>query len=338
MPYTRRDLIRDAALISATGAAAGLPFALGQKRHKAAPLTAANPSAFKPGVRIFFSGSWLFQLCPVDNTQTTMIAVSRDMPTLPHNFPYGRWNSSCGIDNGPNFLTRGNHSYSVNVSGFTAASGVNAVNKLFDDSVKNGGFYYLSHLTNQNQDLTIQPDNYSVVITIPIPTCITLAAFQSGGSVINADPSHPGPAYSGGKPPYGVATTHIFDYQGASSLTFGNDHLNASVDSTADYHFHTVPKSDPGFSHARSMFDNLLSLLHSGSGPYDRTLLSLSILDTSSLSAGPFVPLPPCVSLEELEMKVIPPCKNGPMAVASIEQAAMVTLASCAGGSMGIGS
>jgi hypothetical protein len=93
MPYTRRDLIRDAALISATGAVAGAPSILG--------CHAAPPKPKFSGVRVFFCGSWIF----CSDGACGMYAIARDMfnsnGCSTHIFPFGRWqNTTVPFDHG----------------------------------------------------------------------------------------------------------------------------------------------------------------------------------------------------------------------------------------------
>ena len=97
---------------------------------------------------------------------------------------------------------------------------------------------------------------------MPVPNRIIPAGYNTDASIND-------PIGHCHKPPrtcnkIGVATTHIFEYQGASSLAFSLDsstQVNRAQDSTADYHFHTSSRSLYGF-HAAPMFDALLQLMN----------------------------------------------------------------------------
>ncbi len=97
MNYSRRNFLRDVTRVS-VGLAAGSsePFLTGCERKTWGP---ENPACFKPGIRIFFIGAWLF--CKDCIVNPGLLAIAQDMPRLGHSFPYGIWPGSQGINNNP---------------------------------------------------------------------------------------------------------------------------------------------------------------------------------------------------------------------------------------------
>ena len=88
MKYTRRRFLHDggrAALVMS--ASSSLPFVTGCC-HKPNPdpmCVGDNRQAFCLGVRVFFIGAWLFFKRP---RREGILAITRDMPSMPHTFPY----------------------------------------------------------------------------------------------------------------------------------------------------------------------------------------------------------------------------------------------------------
>ena len=282
MPYTRRDLIRDAALISATGLVAGTPTILGC--HSKPPKPPFS------GVRVFFCGSWIF----CSDGVSGMYAIARDMfdsnGCSTHIFPFGRWQSTTvPFDHGMPHLVQNPaksdgtsipYALSINppvahpVS--TAMGSPSPVEYIFQQSQMEVRFAYL----NNNYDakgkcpikINTSVSTYSGkasgirVIALPIPKrirargLVTRATFSdnTGINLLN----QPSVDHTSSKMD-GIATTHIFDYDGASSLTFKTDSVTDNVYATEaciDYHFHTVPPKGMG-DHANPMFQNLLEIL-----------------------------------------------------------------------------
>ncbi len=88
MSYTRRQILRNAALASVAGVAASpLTLLSGcHHDHKHIPQYGPNnPTMFNLGVRIFLIGSWLF--CADPQSSSSVLAVTADMPTPMHHFP-----------------------------------------------------------------------------------------------------------------------------------------------------------------------------------------------------------------------------------------------------------
>ena len=315
MVHTRRELLRRTAAVSLGGVAQASPLAMfGQ-----APCT-----SFLPGVRIFFSGAWVFCADPQDKTR--MLAIARDLPHVPHIVPFGAWQS--GWDDRAQPRLVGNdvaHPYQVGVTGVDKPSP--SMNQLFADTAKKQPFVYL---LNANQDLQILPGAINVfVLSVPIPTQMILAAFFDGASV--SGPSEVLAPFTSST--VGVATTHVFDYQGAgATLSFmppsGSGatmpiQLSSGQSFASDMHFHTVTRTKDRMNHAKEMFTNLLNIVSSKSGSVGSGNFALAIPYAPTLSQGPFIPS--CITTQELEMSL-------GVAVARTD------LASCAGGSFGLGS
>ena len=89
MSYSRRDLLRDAAIVSVAGCSGyGLSFVSGCDSEPAKP--GQRPSSFALGIRIFFVGAWIFCVDP-DSPKERIRAVSMEPACMPHWFPYGKW-------------------------------------------------------------------------------------------------------------------------------------------------------------------------------------------------------------------------------------------------------
>ena len=281
MPYTRRDLIRDAALISATGLVAGTPTILGC--HSKPPKPPFS------GVRVFFCGSWIF----CSDGVSGMYAIARDMfdsnGCSTHIFPFGRWQSTTvPFDHGMPHLVQNPaksdgtsipYALSINppvahpVS--TAMGSPSPVEYIFQQSQMEVRFAYLNNSYDAKGKCPIKINTSSTysgkasgirIIALPIPKrirargLVTRATFSdnTGNNLLN----QPCVDHTSSKMD-GIATTHIFDYDGASSLTFKTDSVTDNVYATEaciDYHFHTVPPKGMG-DHANPMFQNLLELL-----------------------------------------------------------------------------
>jgi hypothetical protein len=349
MFYTRRSIIRDAALLSVAGATGAFPFsAFGQACP--APPTGSRPKDFASGIRIFFSGAWIFIQDPAKPT-TNILAVTQDLPgaTSSHSFPFGIWQPD--FDANPSLPPiHNNGPYQITVDTVTSPSP--DIDTLFRATLCNDPFTYL---VNNRNDLQINT-NYPTVraISIPLPTQIIPAAFLVGASLsgdgrgrLKGGPSSPRVS--------GLATTHIFDYQGANNLTLKNgqgDTLD-TVSADMNYHFHTVPLIPADQCHAAMMFANLLKLLASNSSTFtpDDLVYPKEPLGCLNMDIGPGTPL--SVSPEEAEMQ---DCLSGSSAKTNLKAGKhaqhragtapaqpgkqgnfTVKLASCAGGALGVG-
>ena len=216
MSYTRRSVLRNAAAIS-VGSVAGVPF-----------FTGCTPSDFKLGVRAFFAGTWLF--CR-DKDAGYMRAVSVDPPPpdvkkpsshpdISHKFPHGTWDEN-GSWNEKHGDLKANPSsdisgsdlvpHVVSVYGF---KGAGTVNDLFHAANTSSRFTYL--VNPRKYDLIWNSAGIRV-IKLPIPTRIIPAAFRTKAIINDPYGDCEGCVSTGDT---GVATTHIFEYEGASALTF----------------------------------------------------------------------------------------------------------------------
>jgi len=172
------------------------------------------------------------------------------------------------------------------------------------------------------------PINFSAigirVISLPIPTQIITSDFVPGSTISAADPKQiiftPGVCDASSSTPCGLAAAHIFDYQGATTLSKdGITQIGSpSTGSDGDYHFRTVPPHGAGLDHTVCMFRNLLSLITG----FDPNEIALGIPDKADKALeGPYIPL--CVGDPELDIPAL--------------VTATMTTASCAAGGLGIG-
>ena len=264
MNYTRRQILRDTARVSAgLATSSSLPFLTGCEQ-KWGP---KNPSCFKPGIRIFFIGAWLF--CKDPMSDTSMLAVTRDMECMSHTFPYGVWPGREGISGSASLaenpvcsgITSADikrYAYPVTVPKFV--SSFQKVKDLFASSSNECSFLYFE---NALGDLQIDFTKPGIrVISLPIPARIITADFPPNSTLANRDDKHPIHC------PNGRSTTsisnlaasaHIFDYEGASLLTFNGDPVisQGSSNHKSNFHFHTVPPGYAPHDHAALMFKNL---------------------------------------------------------------------------------
>jgi len=326
MNRSRRSMLRDAALLSLAGAANTYPLSLLSQAKKLKPKTGDPCNSFStPGVRIFFAGSWLFCSSP---DKTRIWAVARDLGSTPHNFPFGYWQAN-GIDKNGTSLPPNSSAtpYMVGIENYTNNN--SSASKLFSDTAAASPFTYLPNTAN---DIRFNSGAINLrIISVPIPTQIILAGFLVGAVV------H-GPkdvlAAINTTQVTGIATTHIFDYEGpqatlnftppTGSSTPGPDGptimLNAGQDFSSDMHFHTVPKIPDGMNHAQPMFNNLLNTIVSQTSAFGSGDFSLTIPTSAKFARGPYVSK--CVSTTELEIPYAQMLSN---------------LASCAGGAIGVG-
>jgi hypothetical protein len=324
MQYSRRKLIRDAALASVVGAAStSLPVIRGLDNKQSNASCWGDPP-FVSGLRVFFIGAWLFCADPSPSGDG-MLAVSLDMADMPHTFPHGPWKGDPQFDKEspclhPNPMNKsGRTPCGMTVSDYT--KNFNNVGDLFDDASKKYSFAYFKNPANLQVNLQTPGIR---IVALPIPSRILTADLIPGASISITDPSlleySPGVCDSSGTK-CGFAAAHILDYQGATAMIMDNSLLlsGPATDSTGDYHFHTVPPSYAGPGHAVNMFSNLVTLI-SGLG---QDQISISFGNpTIKAEIGPY--LPSCVGEPELDLLYAQGKKT-------------MNTASCAAGGLGIG-
>lgn len=294
MNYSRRKFLRHVTRAS-VGLAAGssLPFLTGCERKA---WGSKNPACFQPGIRIFFIGAWIF--CKDSILDPGLLAITQDMPSLGHSFPYGVWPGSQGIDNNPSLgenRTSGadvaRNAYPVELPKFK--SPYNSVKDLFAGGCSKS----FQHFENVNGDLKPIFSTPGIrVISLPLPTRIIAADFLRGSSVTNIDLNHKIKSKDGS----GLfASAHIFEYEGAFLLNFKGQPMvvHGTNNITSNFHFHTVPPGTAPPDHASSMFKNLISVI----GPLDPGNFILKVPNPNRLpEAGKFIPK--CVEPEELTL------------------------------------
>jgi hypothetical protein len=294
MDYSRRNFVRDVTRVS-VGLAAGssLPFLTGCERKI---WGSKNPACFQPGIRIFFIGAWLF--CKDSIVDPGLLAIAQDMPGLGHSFPYGIWPGPQGMDNNPSLgenPTSGIHvarnAYPVSLLSFQ--SPYKSVKALF----AGGCTKYFQYFENVNGDLTPTFNKPGIrVISFPLPTRVIAADLLRGSYVSDKDQNHKIKSTDNSGT---FATAHIFEYEGASLLTFNGQPMVAhgTRDSLSNFHFHTVPPPYAPPDHASRMFKNLISVI----APLNTDDFSLTVPDPDRPpEAGEFIPN--CVEPEELTL------------------------------------
>lgn len=238
MLYTRRNVLRDASRLCAGALASSTLLPL---------LPAESTGIWPMGIRIFFVGTWLFCKDP-QNTNSKVLAITVDA-SMGHTFPYGAWVAG-GIDNNgtslpanPAAAGAARNSYDVAVMGTSQPA--KSLAGLFAAATANCNFNYIPNdlpLTFTSGDIR--------VISVPFPTRLLVVGTLQGGIITSDQQNYPllGTGLAG--------MAHVFDYQGASSLAFMGKTTNASQDSSANFHFHTVP---PGcVYHGTEMFAALI--------------------------------------------------------------------------------
>jgi hypothetical protein len=243
-----------------------------------------------------------------------------------HHFPYGQWNPN--FDSGSGLLanpaaspTAARYAYAITLDKVNTS--LTSVSALFSDAVAKGAFTYLT-LNNPVIDFT----NPGIrVISLPIPTQIITADFPPGSTITSNPPSqlvHGAGTCDNSGTPCGLAAAHIFDYQGASQLSYqGNIVINgartgAESDGwSADFHIHTVPNSAPLPGHAVQMFQNLLGLIKG----FNTSQVTLTI---------------PHPKADPLEGPFVPTCVGDPELDIPYDSARTGNTASCAGGGVGV--
>jgi len=351
MPYTRRDLIRDAALISATGVVAGSPFILS--------CNAKPPAPPFSGVRVFFSGAWIFCRAPSSRMDykdvaapARMYAIARDMQIMQmsHKFPYGIWTDTNFDDKMPS-LPEGQ--YTVTADNFKPNA---TVCSMFQSAACGPGPF--RYFANSRNEIKLDTTRCGLrIISLPVPTRILPTAYLTKADFVPADtPSSilSDPPTGANYSVKGLPTVHILEYEKQdkhndvclhlSGVTTAGAALDpVTVTSSQHFHVHTIPPNDGMCSdHGPAMFSNLLqifyrTILHAdpsgnvtGSKSYlCECDLQLVNSDPSQLEPGPNVP--PDITLGELE--IIPPT-NVPNC--NYEQTRNYHLASCSGSGFGV--
>ena len=164
------------------------------------------------------------------------------------------------------------------------------MNDLFKDAASKCSMSYIS---NPKRDLT--PDFTSAhirVISIPFPTRLISGGFIQNAHISSSDDKHPihSPSSSRDTKSGPLATTYVFEYMGASSLTFNGEQkiLSGSTGYQGDFHFHTVPPRGLSQTHSHhpiDMFANLVSLVGLDSS---KVTLVMPYPNTKPLARTPF--------------------------------------------------
>ena len=299
MPYTRRDLILDAALISLTGATAGLPLAILPESDSKRGATSYN------GVRIFFCGTWIF----CSDGGTGMYAIARDIfdsnGMSTHIFPFGGWqqhNRPFDLSM-PQLLpnpTNGDKRpvpYLMKPAGYTPDSSA-SIASLFADAQSKVPFTYLRNTDSALKFNLRQPG--VIVISLPIPSRIRpdahlIEATLQGDTSLLSPPSAAALENYKQEGAKGLPTAHIFEYDNATSLTFAAGSEPASTytgtfdpaSSVIDFHFHTVARNVMSTrDHGPMMFLNLLGLLQKNGIPLDENDLRLNDPCPTDIKSG----------------------------------------------------
>jgi hypothetical protein len=335
MSYTRRSLLRDAAAASVAGIIPGTAatFLLSGCKKSPAPsapqpetaIKGPTPADIAPGCHIFFSGTWLF----CSDGKGGMYAMSRNMSSVGHIFPYGLWSQNYttprGFDEGSNKLTPNpnNKQGTVNpyqITADTLATPQLDVDCLFTAAAQQG-FAYIKN-TAKNE-IVIDGTEWGMVrIALPIPTSIITAGFLNKASY-----SVPNGLNVVWKP--GLATTHIFEYANTNLLTFSES--AAATAKVGDHlHFHTAPEkvdiNRP--DHGPDMFKNLINAITYNGTPLDTLKLAMSDSEPTNLSCGTHLSGFPSVNSIELEL--------GSLACA-YRKDRTGDIASCSGSGFGVG-
>lgn len=358
MPLSRRSVLRHAALLSLASAAGRSPLkALGQGRPSRPRQT--PPPDFPPGIRVFFSGAWLF--CP-DSDSDRILAVTHEMQdsdcqgdiTPCHRFPFGPWQDPDGMDFNPSLqpIWGGKPDRIEIADSVTKCTGID---DLFRNVTQGSPLIYLENKPRNpsatKPDLSVDLTLPTVrAISLPIPTRVVPATFLTNGTLNGDGNGRLNQQAAAQLKAQGIPTTHIFEYREASFflLKDGRSNYLDSAEVGTDYHFHTVPIVPATSEHAIAMFRNLLLLVKSDSGTFTPDYLELNRPDGGRwcLDRGPDAP--ESVSDEELEMvevstmrlmRKLPPLVKDPSRKAPMFQVHIFdrTIASCASGGVAVG-
>jgi len=225
-----------------------------------------------------------------------------------HNYPYGVWDKYEGWDQRMPYLPPNPIAQPISaVVPYTASvfghyiRRYKTVDTLLRAANTSSRLLYI-----KNSDRSYQVD-WSCpalrVISLPLPTKLIPAGFRTNASISdnNSTYTNIGSTTCGDN---GVATSHIFEYSGASSFTFttpgakgGTEQMIHGTNYESDFHFHTVPSANQlPPDHDAMMFHVLLSAIKSF--PCDK--VSLKTPDDSAFTIGK--QLPASVGRPELEL------------------------------------
>ena len=239
-----------------------------------------------------------------------MLAVTADMPCIRHTFPYGVWPGQKGINHNPSLAAdptcnkdQERNAYPVVVKGCQHKH--SSAKDLFSDACcDSGDKSNFNYFDNPNNDMTIDFTRVGIrVISFPFPTRMIIADVCSSTFINNTDHNHLFHRKTGdtdtGAHSYPVASAHIFEYDGATRLSFDDELMidHGATGHRRDFHFHTVPPPYMRTAHSAKMLKNLVSLIN----PLDPDCFDLSfpgIVDFPS--RGSYVPK--CVDAFELSL------------------------------------
>lgn len=363
MAYSRRSFLRDTGMVSLASTFGATSLLTG----------CCGPTSFESGVRIFFAGSWIFcgipKVSPAPNGPAIpyMLAVAIDPyhalqppsdTDVLHHFPYGRWDDSV-TDGAVWNTTQYDHQMDLPVSTkdnphlITVGGSYNrpaCVNDLFKEANTSSRFVYLRSQPQRNAFGAHWKDSYLRIIKLPIPTRIIPAAFLEHATVCDRNSTMEACTHNRDK---GVATTHIFEYKGASDIQFqlygsqlpidctmtGPGPLSvcakAGTSSASNLHFHTVPSptcvidlitkkvtADVPVDHPRTMFHQLVQFAD------DHACQDVGLEGCMMDTMRPGDLVPTSVSLAELQ---IPKQHSSPLSCTH-----KVDLATCDSGGIGV--
>ena len=344
MALTRRSILRNAALASvATTTGISSLLMIGCRR-----------SNFASGIRVFFEGGWIFHADPFKGGYIRAVALdpsefthpeltaaqnSANVTMPPHHFPFGVWDEQSDWDSCHGNLPSNDPASGLNpliAYPLEVFGTQNRAAKVPDLFLRADTDSRMTYLPNPANEFTFECRCKGLrVISLPMPTRIIPAGFrpdveiqQSGASVL-----HP---HCKTKDMHGFATTHILEYEGATSMTFnappnsggqGSSTLTGGIGHEANFHFHAVPKDPcPAKGHDAIMFERLMAFVH-------LPLMYKLTLPPPPDKPAQIVPgslVPRSVSNKELE--IAPPgtqCKDG--------KPHIVNLATCGSGGGGAG-
>ena len=325
MFYTRRKLLRDAAL--AAGVSSAFPVL---------SRAFARPDAFASGVRIFFIGTWLFCKDPLPDPSGAerLLAITVD-DGMGHSFPYGPWKDA-SFDSRPSLLENQHakeRAFRVGIYGFQNPSPT--TQQLFSDAKTNCEFVYAT-IAQANLQPNLNKADMRV-ISIPLPKKLYAGIFADKHTLSTSDSTNYN--LSGSR----AATGHIFEYPGGTLST--KDSSNAistslTGDYQGDFHFRTVPPDCT--CHGPKMFEDMLYTVFN----VPRKTIQLSAPCDHDVKPDPGPYLPTGISNDELDIiDVSCPApkatskghsRRRPKEETGNEHVFFRTTAACAGASIGV--
>jgi len=280
MLFTRRQVIRDMTFASTAAVLNPLKGCHG-KTHRA-------PAGWDTsGTRIVFGGAWIFCAHPAGKPGF-MYAVSVNMPTEPHHFPYGTWNERTLKEWIDDTKTKELPSGSMVATVALQQQGnpwqptTLDVNMLFQQTHNNGPFTEIAKMGTPHP--TDWKDPNLRVIELPIPSRILPTTIRTDATLTCSS------VYCKPNQIAGLAFTHIFVYDGADILTFSpmkGAVVNGSTSTSSDLLIFTIPCANFGTGHATEMFKALLTAVN----PDLATNLTLTVPKmTDPPRPGPAIP------------------------------------------------